>query len=126
MRFYTRWEAHIEPSPRRPVLHLPSSAVARSVASLVARQNVRVALMDESNNTWHRAFVVFVAMLCGASIGAIAGFEFRGKLQRDIDAQPKARPTVANPPQLIPCSPEGRIEHDRVCRARMRSGKVGQ
>lgn len=73
-------------------------------------------------------FCGLVIALCALAIGAWMGFEYSAFLHRQAAAAAKyqPRPTVANPPQLIPCSPEGRIEHDRVCRARMRSGKVGQ
>lgn len=83
--------------------------------------------MDESNCMWHRAFCLLVAALCGAAIGAVGGFEFRDRIQRDHDAQPKARPAAVNPANLIQCSDpiRSREEVSRICRARLRSGMVG-
>jgi hypothetical protein len=85
-----------------------------------------VDLMDESNFKWHRAFVVLVAVLFGAASGAVGGFEWRDRIQKNLDAQPKPRPVVQNPPPfLIGCDRSAVEEVARTCRARMRSGKVG-
>jgi hypothetical protein len=100
--------------------------VACAPSSLAAQEILWVDLMDESNFKWHRAFVVLVAVLFGAASGAVGGFEWRDRIQKHFDAQPKPRPVVQNPPPfLIPCTKEGRIEHDITCRARARAMKVG-
>ena len=76
-------------------------------------------------------FVGLLIALSALSIGVVMGFEVRSFLQREADKQAaeaakmKPRPTVLAP-QLIPCTPEGRIEHNRICLARMRSTRVGE
>ena len=62
------------------------------------------------------------------SVGAMVGFEMRDAIQREHDKREKMRPrpTAAKPVQLIPCTYEGRLEHDRICRARLRSMGVGK
>lgn len=85
--------------------------------------------MDDKASNGLKAFIVSVAMFCAASIGGMAGFEYRGHLEREIEkAKPlPVRPVVQNPPPfLIPCTKEGRIEHDRVCRGRWRSARIGE
>jgi hypothetical protein len=93
---------------------------------VAAPQIVRVDLMDESNFKWHRAFVLLVVALSGAMIGSVGGFEYRDRIQKHFDAQPKPRPVVMNPPPfLIGCDRSAVEEVARTCRARLRSGKVG-
>jgi hypothetical protein len=71
-------------------------------------------------------FVGVMLCLSSLAVGSVMGFEVRDWLQRQHDAQKplQARP-VTKPVQLIPCTYEGRLEHDRICRARLRSMKVG-
>lgn len=75
----------------------------------------------------HRAFCLLVVALFAGIVGAVMGFEYRGKLEKDKPQPLVPRPIVQNPPPyLIPCTKEGRIEHDRVCRARWRSTRIGE
>jgi hypothetical protein len=102
--------------------------VACAPSSLAAQEILWVDLMDESNFKWHRAFVVLVAVLFGAASGAVGGFEWRDRIQKNLDAQPKPRPVVMNPPpQLLPCNTvrDYAQEWDRTCRARFRSAQIG-
>jgi hypothetical protein len=73
-------------------------------------------------------FIGLLLILAATSCGVVVGFEWRDYLQRQADeaAKFKPRPTVAKPVQLIPCTYEGRLEHDRICRARLRSMGVGK
>lgn len=83
--------------------------------------------LEESSSPWLELFIGVVIVLCAIAIGAVFGFEHRDRLQRVIDAQPKARPVSMNPPAfLIGCDRPAVEEVARTCRARMRSGLVGK
>jgi hypothetical protein len=72
-------------------------------------------------------FCGIILALSSMSIGAVLGFEWRDKIQREIDAHPKPRPVATNPPPfLIGCDRPAVEEVSRLCRARLRSGRVGQ
>ena len=73
-------------------------------------------------------FIGVLLVLSALSVGAMVGFEMRDAIQREHDKREKMRPrpTAAKPVQLIPCTYEGRLEHDRICRARLRSMGVGK
>lgn len=82
--------------------------------------------LNEEATDWLQLFIGVVIVLCATAIGGVAGFEHRSRIQREIDAQPKARPVVQNPPPfLIGCDRPAVEEVSRLCRARMRSGRVG-
>lgn len=73
-------------------------------------------------------FIGCVLACCAFAIGAMAGFEFRDALAREQEKQKplQARKSAQNPPvSLIPCDQAGRLEHDRICRARFRSTQIG-
>jgi hypothetical protein len=83
---------------------------------------------EEPASPWLELFIGVVIVLCAIAIGAVFGFEHRDRIQRVIDAQPKPRPVVANPPpNILPCNTvrDYAYEWDRVCRSRARSTKVG-
>jgi hypothetical protein len=83
---------------------------------------------EDPASPWLELFIGVVIVLCAIAIGAVFGFEHRSRIQRVIDAEPKARPTVANPPPpLIPCGDpiKSRELVNQICRARARSAKVG-
>lgn len=73
---------------------------------------------------WIIVAILAVALLCliAYAFGDKRGYE-NGKAHGSIATRivPAANPAV----QLIPCDLAGRLEHDRVCRARLRSGRVG-
>jgi hypothetical protein len=73
---------------------------------------------------WIVCAVLAVALLCliAYAFGDKRGYE-NGKAHAAIATRivPAANPAAP----LIPCTHAGRLEHDRVCRARLRSGKVG-
>jgi hypothetical protein len=73
---------------------------------------------------WVVVVLLAIAILCmiAFAMGDRRGYE-NGKAHAAIATRivPAANPTAP----LIPCSHAGRLEHDRVCRARLRSGKVG-
>lgn len=73
---------------------------------------------------WIVVLILFIAILCmiAYAVGDKRGYE-NGKAHGAIATRmvPAANPAA----QLIPCDHAGRLEHDRICRARMRSGKVG-
>jgi uncharacterized radical SAM superfamily protein len=81
---------------------------------------------EDPASPWLELFIGVVIVLCAIAIGAVFGFEHRDRLQRVIDAQPKARPVVQNPPPfLIGCDRPAVEEVARTCKARLRAGKVG-
>ena len=72
----------------------------------------------------HPALLFFIGVilaLCSLATGAVAGFEYRDRIQRELDRQPKPRPVAQNPPPpLIPCNDplKSRELVNQICRAR--------
>jgi hypothetical protein len=96
-------------------------AVVNSIARAFRRSEY-----EEPASPWLELFIGVVIVLCAVAIGAMFGFEHRDRIQRVIDAQPKPRPVVMNPPpSLYPCTDHGRQEFARTCRAQKRMSQIG-
>lgn len=77
-------------------------------------------------------FVGVVLSLSALSTGTVMGYELRDWQQREHERQakanPKPRPVVANPANLIRCEDpiRSREEVARICRSRLRSTEIGK
>ncbi len=88
----------------------------------------RVTVREARERRLNTAFLVLaVVVLSCACLSAsfVAGRSYQAYVHSMSIRIPAPRPAALPRPALIPCTDEGKAEHNRICSARARIAKVG-